>query len=93
MAKLSAYGQREFLRMAKEYYPECKDDTRNEVVWRKKTVAFMTNNRILVKEQARWADGMKHDWGWKVKGKLKSGVTPEQIKSAYEKLGYQQVAR
>lgn len=93
MAKLSAYGQREFLRVAKEYQITPKPDEHNPVVWRKKTVAFMSNNRILVKEQARWADGMKHDWGWKVKGKLKPGITPEAIRAAYEKLGYQQVTR
>lgn len=74
MAKLSARGRRELVRMEKE------DNGDDEFCdWRRKTISFMTDGRILQKYDVRfkateYSKARKHSYGWKEYLKLKKDV-------------------
>lgn len=64
MAKLSAYGQVEDSRWekSKEYTAE-EDDL---ISWKRMTYAFMTNGRLLTKEDVVFRSDGRYSYGWKV---------------------------
>ena len=75
-AKLSARGRQELARLEKE---DNKDD--GEVDWRRKTLAFMSDGRILQKYDVRftatqYSKARKHSYGWTEYLKLKKGKNP-----------------
>lgn len=76
MAKLSARGRKELARLEKE------DNTNDgDVDWRRKTLAFMDDGRILQKYDVRftatqYSKAHKHSYGWKEYLKLKKDKDP-----------------
>ena len=57
--------------------------------WERRTLALMSDRTILVKDDVRFrSDNRPHSYGWKVKSKVKPGVTREQFIEAYAKAGY-----
>lgn len=92
MAKLSAYRQREVLRVERE----TPDD--DLVSWRRTTLAVMSNGRVLEKYDAMFrpdafnSTGRRQSYGWKVKGRLAKTATPETFRAAYERAGWRVVA-
>lgn len=59
--------------------------------WERRTLALMSDRTILVKDDVRFrSDNRPHSYGWKVKSKVKPGVTREQFIEAYAKAGYSQ---
>lgn len=94
MAKLSARGRTEVYRMVKEIPVKPDED----VTYRKRTVCLMSDGTILVKDTVRfkpagsWDDpkGRLHDWGFKVKGKIKEGISPIQWFEMYLNAGYKE---
>ena len=89
MAKLRAYGQREILRVERERGLPATDDLCS---WERRTLAVMHNGRVLEKLDVRFRPdafepaGRFHSYGWKVKGKLAAGKTPETFRAAYERV-------
>lgn len=62
MARLTAYGRTELVRMAKEESPEDSE----LVSWRRKTVVLMSDLTVLEKQDVRFRrDGRRHSYGWK----------------------------
>jgi len=93
MAKLSARGRTELVRLSKEYTAEQIADrllkTEPLTDWERVTVALMSDGKILSKRDVRFkSDGRKHSYGWTVKAKVKADVTPERFRAAYERAGY-----
>lgn len=85
MAKLKARGRRELVRMVADLVEE-PDSSFTEG---KHYAALMTDGNVLVRQTARWKDsGQLHDWGWKVKGKIKVGLSPQDFIRIYERKGY-----
>lgn len=90
MAKLSARGRKEILRLAFEQ--EVPDD--DLVMWRRTTEAYMTDGHILRKRDVRFKpdsfrpEGRAHSYGWKDDGKVKAELMkdPAALKAALEKL-------
>lgn len=62
--------------------------------WEKKTIALMSNGKVLEKLDVIFHPnffdllGRKHSYGWKVKGKIKAGLTVEDFVAIYEKSGF-----
>lgn len=89
MAKLSARGRVKVFQVSKEWnLPDTESCS-----WRRKTVALMSDNTVLEKDDVIFrASGYmrehKHTWGWKVKGKLNANKTKEQWLEAYVKAGF-----
>lgn len=84
MAKLSARGRTELLRMEKTYP--------SEVGNMRATITLMSDGVALIKKTFISPEGkVGHSGGWKVHGRLKKGSTVEDIKASLEKNGYQQV--
>ena len=94
MAKLSAYRQREVLRVERERETPGDD----LCSWERRTLAVMHNGRVLEKLDVRFRPdafepaGRFHSYGWKVKGKLAAGKTPKTFRTAYERAGWRVVA-
>lgn len=94
MAKLSAYRQREVLRVERER--ETPDD--DLCSWRRTTLAVMSNGRVLEKRDVIFRpdafnpSGRRHSFGWKVKGRLAATATPETFRAAYERSGWRVVS-
>lgn len=92
MAKLSARGRTEIHRVKKEMAVKPDDD----VSYRKQTVCLMSDGTVLEKMTVRFKPimsfddpkGRLHDWGFKVKGKIKAGVTAEAWLAKYLASGY-----
>lgn len=97
MAKLSAMGRKELLRMARERTLEGEVGDPNPVVWERMTYAAMSTGAILSKRQLRWSDGMKHDYGWKLSCNgtqaKKRGLTLEKVRANLAAKGYAEVSR
>jgi hypothetical protein len=84
MAKLKARGRQEIARLIKtEAMPD--DKLASEV---QSQVALMSDGNILSRRVIRWRPGSSnlnyggkptHDYGWKVKGKIRAGLTPEDF--------------
>lgn len=88
MATLHARGRVEVLRIQREEDVVPADWERVGVTWRRWTRAFMRerNGRItaLEKYDAKFKDQTRiTSWGWKVRGKVKEGLTPEQLRDNY----------
>ena len=95
MAKLKARGRVELARMEKEAFPTIAEDSHLE--WKRWTRTLMSDNTVLEKYDTQWRPsptfpkGNKHSYGWKVHGKLKAGLTPEQWIEIYKKNGFREV--
>lgn len=92
MAKLSARGRTELARISKE---DC-DPISELIIWRRKTLALMSDRTVLEKLDVRFKPdsffnprGELYSYGWKVKGKAKPELTPERFREIYAKAGYQ----
>lgn len=91
MAKLSARGRTELVRMTKE------DENPNSdlISYERTTIAFMSDNRILEKRDVVFKNDSfgphKHTYNWTVKMKCKQGVTKEKVIEVYSKKGYKVV--
>lgn len=90
MAKLKARGRQEIVRLTKEMdLPN--DDMLSHA---KMQVALMSDGNILKRRVVTWRDRGPHsnlgthDYGWKVSGKIKAGLTPENFVEIYGKSGY-----
>ena len=83
MAKLSARGRKELVRVTREVEP--KEEGRPAM---RISRALMSDRTVLKKVDYKHADGMKHSTGWKVEGKAKEGVTPERFAELYAAHGY-----
>lgn len=60
-----------------------KDTPNDDLTSHSKTIRrLMSDHTILEKRQVTWKNpgygSDKHDWGWKVKGKLVGGTTPQE---------------
>jgi hypothetical protein len=82
MAKLSARGRKEILRLSRQTPPP--EDSKDRIEWYKHTRAYMDDGHVLTKMDARYAPdpngygrsvkGYLHTWGWKDAGKLKKDL-------------------
>jgi len=77
MAKLSARGRTEVARVARERIIAPESGNSNPVIWRRTTLALMSDRNVLEKNDVRWADGMTHTYPWKVRSKVKPNTTRE----------------
>ena len=90
MAKLSANGRKELIRLEKEVPVE---ETAN-ISYDRRTIALMSDGKVLEKRDVvfkptSWeTKPQKHTWGWTVKGKAKEGMTPERFAEIFGKQGY-----
>lgn len=57
-------------------------------VWRRTERALMSDGNVLEKMTIRCADGRRHDWGWRVRGKLKDGMGTGDWVSLYQRKGW-----
>jgi len=93
MAKLSAYRQREVLRVERERETPGDD----LCSWKRRTLAVMSNGRVLEKVNVMFRpdafnpNDRRHSYGWKVKGRLGATATPETFRAAYERAGWRVV--
>jgi len=93
MAKLSAGGRTEVVRMVRENPNPTYSDL---ITWEKVTVALMSDRKILVKRDVRfksagsWDTRNFHSYGWKVKATIHSlePATVENWKNCYVKQGF-----
>jgi len=93
MAKLKARGRQEIARLIKVTpLPDDKDASEDRT-----QVALMTDGNVLSRRVLRWRPGgpmlqyggnPTHDYGWKVKGKIKAGLTAEDFVRIYQDSGY-----
>lgn len=90
MAKLKARGRTEIWKVAKEG-PTPNSDL---IIWEKSEVTLMSEGSLLERRVVRFKPdkydlkGRLHDYGWKVKGKMKPTLTPSQALEIYQKRGY-----
>lgn len=101
MAKLSARGRTELARWkrVRDHYSvpngRVREDgttwTVGDVVWEQEEIAAMSDRKVLVRRVLRWRDGMRHDYGWTVRGKMNPTTTIESLGRVYEKGGYARV--
>ena len=95
MAKLSARGRRELLRVERERSTPDGELT----IWERTTLAVMSDGGVLSKLDVRFRPdayepgGRLHSYGWKRKGKLAAGKTVETFRQAYERAGWRIVER
>lgn len=87
MAKLSARGRKEIVRLEKTVRVIEGDGT---TIIRRWTLALMDDQNILEKLDVT-RNGDKMTFGWKVKSKLKPEATTDQFTAAYEKAGWVRV--
>lgn len=93
MAKLSARKRTEVFRVRKDV-PDSDYFIEGKI-----TLALMSDGKILEKRDAKfkpdniYPKGRPHTWGWKIKGKIKSTTTPEELKEFYLRNGYQEVTK
>jgi hypothetical protein len=86
MAKLSSRGRTELARLSKLVKNEDPGSLTSES---RTTVALMSDHTILEKRDVVFrADGKRHSYGWKVRSKVKEGVTAEKFVEAFTKLGF-----
>lgn len=91
MAKLSAHGRTEIVRMERENHAP-KSDT---IIYEKITVTMMSDGNMLEKRDVIFPAGpydngknRRHSWGWKKKGKLKADMTREKFIEIFSKRGF-----
>jgi len=90
MAKLSARGRTELFRAFKQ--EQTPNDNYKE--WKKTFIVLMSDGKILEKYQVKFKPttydkkGILHDWGWKVKGKIKQGVESEKYRDLLKNHGW-----
>lgn len=89
MAKLSARGRKEIARVDREINV---NDPTALTMWRKTTVALMSDGNMLEKLDVRFRDGHLHSYGWKLRGKVKAEVTPERFVAHFTSRGYRVIA-
>lgn len=88
MAKLSARGRTEMVRMSKEESINNSD----LISWQKTTVTLMSDGHYLTKREVMFKpdifnpSGYRHNYGWKDHGKTK--VLAERFKATYKARGY-----
>jgi hypothetical protein len=89
MAKLKARGRTEIARLVVE-----RETPDSELVSSEKIqVALMSDGNVLDRRVVRWRkqdaySSGPHDYGWKIKGKIKAGLTPEDFIRIYQKKGF-----
>jgi hypothetical protein len=89
MAKLSARGRSEVARFTKE-----RDIEGDELVtWRRKERALMSDGTVLEKLTVRfkastYSAAYLHNYGWKVRGKLKATATAATWAQSYRDMGW-----
>ena len=93
MAKLKARGRQEIARLIKVTpTPDDTDSSEDRT-----QVALMTDGNVLSRRVIRWRPGgpmlryggsPTHDYGWKVKGKIKAGLTAADFVRIYQDRGY-----
>ena len=89
MAKLSARGRKELVRLTKEI-----NNPSESLLWERRTIALMSDGNILEKRDIQFLPneyhpkGEKHTWGWKNKGKAREGMTVEEFSKLYMDKGY-----
>ena len=97
MARLSSRGRNELVRLERETDVLDPDDSTD---WRRETVAFMSDGKIMRKLDVRfkataYSPARKHSYGWKVTSKLKAGLIPEEMVDKFvqkhEAAGYTRV--
>ncbi len=92
MAKLKARGRIEFFRVEKEQ--DLAPSDASGMIWKKESRALMSDGNILERLTGKWPDryspgGVRHhDWGWKVRGKIKAGSTPQKLLDLYLSKGF-----
>lgn len=87
MAKLSAHGP-ELLRVTitHTFSPTSPDD---HLIERRVTRTFHPDGKSLENVTVRWDDRKKaHTYGWKLRGKLKTGATVGSVRTQYERAGW-----
>lgn len=96
MAKLSARGRTELLRVyrEKEYDEAERKEKDMTVMWARWTRAYMSDGTVLEKYDVRFEPskfdpkGRFHSYGWKRKGKITGNLTIEETKDRYIKDGW-----
>lgn len=84
MAKLSARGRTEVVRVAREHDPKLFENSLCD--WERVTLALMSDGNVLKKLDVRFrADGTarsgeRYSYGWKVLGKFKGGGREDFLK-------------
>ena len=64
---------------------------RSLTIWERTTRRLMSDGTVLERRDVRFRpdhydpQGRHHSYGWKVKGQLKAGVTPEDWRAIYER--------
>jgi hypothetical protein len=89
MAKLSAHGRTELARLTKE--GSGKSQYSGGPVWKRVTLAIMSDLNILKKVDCKWEDGRSHSYGWKLYRKIKAGTTVDKVVDVFTKIGYNKV--
>jgi hypothetical protein len=89
MAKLSARGRTVVVQFS--YALDRGPEIDALCDWSRITRAVMSDGAILEKSDVRFrADGRRHSYGWKVRGKLKPGATGQQLLERYLTKGWKQ---
>jgi hypothetical protein len=91
MAKLSARGRKELLRIERERdVPAIRQDgTESLTTWERTTRVVMSDGKVLEKFDVRFKpdnyrpNGEFYSYGWKVAGKAKPGKTAADVVAAY----------
>lgn len=87
MAKLSARGRKELVRVVLERPLAREDD--DLIDYEREERALMSDGKILCRRVVRFREGSRrHDYGWNVRGALKAGVNPDEWKLGYLKRGW-----
>jgi len=90
MACLSKNGQE----LARMYIKATNEDRDTSIIWASWEYALMSNNRILSKHIVMFrptaydTQGRRHTWGWKVHGRLQTGLDVNDFVRTYEKRGF-----
>lgn len=92
MARLKARGRTEVLKVEGNFkYPPT--DNKYGVAERRITQALMSDGHILKKVVSTAQDGHRINGDWKDAGKVKPGLTPQQVEEIWVKAGYKVVSR
>ena len=85
MAKLSARGRKELVRVEKEESTPDGELT----VWSRTTLALMSDLKVLKKLDVRFkSDDRPYSYGWKVYGKAKADLTADRFVEVFAKKGF-----
>lgn len=100
MAKLTARGRTELVRLEKEVVAsEANGLAASGVAREKYTVTMMSDGRALKKTVVWFAPDAysrgkerRHDYGWKDMGKVKAGLDAAAFAAHFERRGYRRAA-